>query len=208
MALAVREALGPGRRHARARGPGLALAASAPGDRRALAPSRQEEPPLGAAAIPAVCVWCARLRAQGARDAAQPPRLDAAHRPTQARLALRPATTLHPHRAPLAPRRRQPRPIPRRRLCAFICADWQPEGFLREFLTKVPIGGAAPLEALRALLFDFPFLPIDAGAGADRVISVFALAFARQAAADQLAALGLGTSAAERAVRLEIAVYL
>lgn len=62
----------------------------------------------------------------------------------------------------------------RRRLAAFVCADWQPRKSLRAFLQLFDLRAPTPEVALRQLLFRFPFLPIDAGSGADRVIGEFA----------------------------------
>jgi hypothetical protein len=62
----------------------------------------------------------------------------------------------------------------RRRLAAFVCADWQPRETLRSFLGLCDLHAPTPEAALRQLLFTFPFLPIDAGSGADRVIGEFA----------------------------------
>ncbi len=83
----------------------------------------------------------------------------------------------------------------RRRLAAFVCADWQPASTLHRFLAPYRIAGETPLDALRTLLLVFPFLPIDAGEGADRVISYFARAYARQAERSHLARLGLSPPA-------------
>lgn len=77
----------------------------------------------------------------------------------------------------------------RRRLAAFVCADWHLPHTLSSFLKPLPIVGDTPEAALRALLLRFPFLPIDAGTGADRVISCFARAYAAQNPA-AIAALG------------------
>ena len=62
----------------------------------------------------------------------------------------------------------------RRRLAAFVCADWQPRLALRRFLERFDLRAPTPEASLRQLLFAFPFLPIDAGSGADRVIGEFA----------------------------------
>jgi len=62
----------------------------------------------------------------------------------------------------------------RRRLAAFVCADWQPREMFRSFLELFDLRAPTPEAALRQLLFAFPFLPIDAGSGADRVIGEFA----------------------------------
>ena len=66
----------------------------------------------------------------------------------------------------------------KRRITAFVCADWQPPKTLATFLAPMRIAGETPLAALRSLLMRFPFLPIDAGAGADRVIGYIARAYA------------------------------
>ena len=58
------------------------------------------------------------------------------------------------------------------------------------FLAPLPIQGETPVAALRSLLLRFPFLPIDAGAGADRVIGFFSRAYVVQNSA-QLHALGI-----------------
>jgi len=79
----------------------------------------------------------------------------------------------------------------KRRLAAFVCADWQPPTTLGAFLAPIPIQGASPVVALRDLLLCFPFLPIDAGQGADRVIGYFSRAYVIQNVAS-LHALGLG----------------
>ena len=78
----------------------------------------------------------------------------------------------------------------KRRLTAFVCADWQPAATLPIFLAPLPICGATPEHALRDLLLRFPFLPIDAGQGADRVIGTFSRAYVLQSP-QALAALGL-----------------
>lgn len=83
----------------------------------------------------------------------------------------------------------------KRRLAAFVCADWQPPTTLARFLSPIPIVGATPLIALRALLLRFPFLPIDAGSGADRVIGCFARSWVTQNA-HCLADLGIGLGVA------------
>jgi len=62
----------------------------------------------------------------------------------------------------------------KRRIAAFVCADWHPNGFLPAFLRAFPLEAPDPETALRQLLVRFPFLPIDAGDGADRVIAAFA----------------------------------
>ncbi len=49
----------------------------------------------------------------------------------------------------------------RRRLAAFVCADWQPRETLRSFLGLCDLHAPTPEAALRQLLFTFPFLPID-----------------------------------------------
>jgi hypothetical protein len=80
----------------------------------------------------------------------------------------------------------------RRRIAAFVCAEWHPRGTLAAFLAPITdVYSGTPDEALRALLFHFPFLPIDAGSGADRVIGYFALQFTRHNRAG-LACLGVG----------------
>ena len=68
----------------------------------------------------------------------------------------------------------------RRRVTAFVCADWQPKRTVACFLAPFAVRGTTPEEALRGLLLRFPFLPIDAGSGADRVIGAFSVAFLRQ----------------------------
>jgi len=78
----------------------------------------------------------------------------------------------------------------KRRLAAFVCADWQPPRELPAFISRMAVLGETPEMALRSLLLRFPFLPIDAGQGADRVIGCFARAFIAQNPAP-LAALGL-----------------
>jgi len=78
----------------------------------------------------------------------------------------------------------------RRRITAFVCADWQPKHTVAYFLAPFTVRGATPEEALRGLLLRFPFLPIDAGSGADRVIGAFSVAFLRQNR-DSVAALRL-----------------
>ena len=85
----------------------------------------------------------------------------------------------------------------KRRLAAFVCADWQPRTTLTRFLSPIPIVGSTPLIALRALLLRFPFLPIDAGSGADRVIGCFARSWVTQNA-HCLADLGIGLGVAEQ----------
>ena len=80
----------------------------------------------------------------------------------------------------------------KRRITAFCCADWQTSTTLSRFLGTIPIVGPNPVVALRTLLLRFPFLPIDAGMGADRVIGCFARAYVLQNA-DCLHTLGLGT---------------
>jgi len=63
----------------------------------------------------------------------------------------------------------------KRRLAAFVCSEKHPKACLRRFLRLFSLKGCqTPVEALRLLLLQFPFLPIDAGSGADRVISQFA----------------------------------
>jgi hypothetical protein len=62
----------------------------------------------------------------------------------------------------------------RRRLAAFVCAEWQPRETVRSFLGLCDLRAPTPEAALRQLLFSFPFLPIDAGSGADRVIGELA----------------------------------
>jgi hypothetical protein len=68
----------------------------------------------------------------------------------------------------------------RRRIVAFVCAEWQDPAVLSSFLAPFRITGATPEAALRGLLLVFPFLPIDAGAGADRVIGYFARTYVGQ----------------------------
>ena len=82
----------------------------------------------------------------------------------------------------------------RRRIAAFVCADWQPSATLARFLSPLPVTGDTPVVALRALLLRFPFLPIDAGAGADRVIGWFSRAWVVQNAVC-LETLGIGLGA-------------
>ena len=67
-----------------------------------------------------------------------------------------------------------------RRITVFVCADWQPKHTVARFLAPFTIRGSTPEKALRDLLPIFPFLPIDAGSGADRVIGAFSVAFLRQ----------------------------
>jgi len=85
----------------------------------------------------------------------------------------------------------------KRRIAAFVCADWQPSATLARFLSPIPIVGSSPVVALRALLLRFPFLPIDAGTGADRVIGCFSRAYVVQNVAC-LDSLGLGSIAIGR----------
>ena len=99
----------------------------------------------------------------------------------------------------------------RRRVVAFVCADWQPETVLRDFLSVIPITGADPEQALRSFLVRFPFLPIDAGEGADRVINIFSESFVAQNPLG-LEPLGVrlsneGTEAEGETVRARDAVY-
>ena len=75
----------------------------------------------------------------------------------------------------------------KRRLTAFVCAEWQPLSTLPTFFAQLPIRGATPELALRDLLLRFPFLPIDAGQGADRVIGTFSRAYVLQNRASALA---------------------
>ena len=79
----------------------------------------------------------------------------------------------------------------KRRITAFVCADWHPPGTLARFLAPMVISGSTPVVALRALLLRFPFLPIDAGAGADRVIGWFSREYVARNAR-HLGSLGLG----------------
>lgn len=88
--------------------------------------------------------------------------------------------------------------LEKRRIVSFICSR-QDSCVLKDFLGPLPIRGSNPLSALRDFLLVFPFLPIDAGAGADRVIGKFARAFARQNP-EALEPLGLAM-ASERAAR-------
>ena len=75
----------------------------------------------------------------------------------------------------------------KRRIVAFVCAEWQPLSTLPTFFAQLPIRGATPELALRDLLLRFPFLPIDAGQGADRVIGTFSRAYVLQNRASALA---------------------
>ena len=68
----------------------------------------------------------------------------------------------------------------RRRLTAYVCLNAHPPAALQSYFAATPIRGATPLVALRDLLLRFPFLPIDAGQGADRVVGCFARAYALQ----------------------------
>ena len=68
----------------------------------------------------------------------------------------------------------------RRRLTAYLCLNAHPPAYLQSYFAVTPIRGATPLVALRDLLLRFPFLPIDAGQGADRVVGCFARAYALQ----------------------------
>jgi hypothetical protein len=63
----------------------------------------------------------------------------------------------------------------RRKLAAFACHDSVPRRRLDNLLRQISLAGnPTPELALRNLLLKFPFLPIDAGSGADRVIGLFA----------------------------------
>ena len=71
----------------------------------------------------------------------------------------------------------------RRRIAAFVCADWQEPSTLKTFLAPISLGGSTslvPLASLRDLLLQFPFLPIDAGDGADRAIGAFSRKWATE----------------------------
>ena len=71
----------------------------------------------------------------------------------------------------------------RRRIAAFVCADWQEPSTLKTFLAPISLGGSTslvPLASLRHLLLQFPFLPIDAGDGADRAIGAFSRKWATE----------------------------
>ena len=68
----------------------------------------------------------------------------------------------------------------RRRLASFVCHDSHPRASLDRVLRAFPQAGSpSPLAALRGLLLQFPFLPIDAGSGADRVIGLFSMHWLR-----------------------------
>ena len=84
--------------------------------------------------------------------------------------------------------------LERRRIVAFVCAERHSKSTLAAYLSPIPIRGATPEVALRHLLLVFPFLPIDAGQGADHVIGFVSLAFIRQNP-DALAPLGLSSDA-------------
>ena len=71
----------------------------------------------------------------------------------------------------------------RRRIAAFVCADWQEPSTLKTFLAPISLGSSTslvPLASLRHLLLQFPFLPIDAGDGADRAIGAFSRKWATE----------------------------
>ena len=68
----------------------------------------------------------------------------------------------------------------KRRLASFVCADWQPPEALSNFLRSFSLVANDPEAALRSLLLQFPFLPIDAGDGADRVITELACGYVAQ----------------------------
>uniref|UniRef100_A0A7S3AEG1 SEC7 domain-containing protein n=2 Tax=Haptolina ericina TaxID=156174 RepID=A0A7S3AEG1_9EUKA len=68
----------------------------------------------------------------------------------------------------------------KRRLASFVCADWQPAEAFIGFFQPLQLVAASPEGGLRALLLHLPFLPIDAGEGADRVISAFARGYVTQ----------------------------
>lgn len=87
----------------------------------------------------------------------------------------------------------------KRRIAAFVCADWQPASVLGDFLRPFPIIGLTPVLALRKLLMRFPFLPIDAGAGADRVIGWFSREYVLTNP-HRLTSLGLGVVGSAAAV--------
>mmetsp|Transcript_9895 Transcript_9895/g.25517 ORF Transcript_9895/g.25517 Transcript_9895/m.25517 type:complete len:537 (-) Transcript_9895:720-2330(-) len=87
----------------------------------------------------------------------------------------------------------------KRRIAAFVCADWQSPTTLARFLSPFPVVAPSPVGALRLLLLRFPFLPIDAGAGADRVIGWFARAYVIQNP-HHLESLGIGVCARVPAV--------
>lgn len=89
----------------------------------------------------------------------------------------------------------------KRRIVAFVCADWQSSDTLATFLKPFPIRGETPEDALRALLLVFPFLPIDAGVGADAVIGYFARAYA-SANPQALARLGVHMAACDEEVEV------
>ena len=80
--------------------------------------------------------------------------------------------------------------LERRHIVAFVCAERHGRSTLAAYLAPIPIRGNTPEQALRRLLLVFPFLPIDAGQGADHVIGLFSLAYIRQNP-EALAALGL-----------------
>ena len=68
----------------------------------------------------------------------------------------------------------------KRRLASFVCADWQPPEALSHFLHSFSLVASNPEAALRSLLLQFPFLPIDAGDGADRVVTELARGYVAQ----------------------------
>jgi len=89
----------------------------------------------------------------------------------------------------------------RRRLTAFVCSEQHPRACVRRFVFSICLKNLPTPEAgLRALLLHFPFLPIDAGSGADRVIGEFALSWLEQNS-ESLCNLGLTTSTAIRKSR-------
>ena len=91
--------------------------------------------------------------------------------------------------------------IDRRRLAAYVCADRHPVGTLRRFLGRFDLAGTpTPEAALRALLLEFPFLPIDAGDGADRVISELSYKWVRECR-EALPAIGLPEDSDEKVAR-------
>lgn len=69
----------------------------------------------------------------------------------------------------------------RRKLAAFACHDSVPRRRLDALLRQISLADTpTPELALRNLLLQFPFLPIDAGSGADRVIGLLALNWLRE----------------------------
>jgi len=79
----------------------------------------------------------------------------------------------------------------KRRVAALCCNEWQDD--VSSLLLRLGVRGDTPEAALRDLLPRFPFLPIDAGQGADRVIGAFCRVFVRQNP-DACAALGVAVT--------------